>query len=260
MYPFFSFWNIRFYFFGIFLLISLIVFFYCLIIFSQKKGVTKPIFSDIFSFTLSIFFFSRLFFIINSWRDTKFIFVDLFTGESGLTTFLYQFFIAHDYNLSFVGGIIGFLIVFLIKTRGKQFFKYLDIILPAFLIAGIFTYIGSIFGGQVYGIPFESIISWDYNTKFGQVPLRTNLFPLPLLYILGFLVLIFIGFRLNKINTPDGYTGSLLLGGFGILLFVADFLNGRESILDTSFLHFNQIIGILFVVIAFVWISKTSRS
>lgn len=259
MHPFIAFWDIRIYIFWVFLIIAWLVFFYCLQFFSQKQGIVKPIFSDIFTFTLVIFLVSRFFYILSEWRDSQFIFQDFFSGDKNIGEFLYYLFISHDYNLSFFGGILGFIFVFFIKTQKWWRGKYLDIIIPSFLIAGIFGYIWSVFGGQVYGIPFDSIISIDYNTKFSEVPTRTLLFPLPILYILWHIWLLFLWRKLEKLNTPSGYTGFILLGLLGVLLFIWEFFNGNIDIFS-DYIRLNHLLGTVFIWTSFVWIIKFLRS
>lgn len=80
MYPLIIIGDVKIYTFGIFLVISWLVFFACLHFFAQQKSIIKPIFSDIFSFTLSIFFFGRLFYFFSDWRNSKFMFQELFAS------------------------------------------------------------------------------------------------------------------------------------------------------------------------------------
>ncbi len=112
------------------------VFFMLLHYFSVRRGLPKHIFDSIIDFTLIIFFFGRIFYILSDWRTEKFLFIDLFENGN-IFAFLKQFFITDNYGLSFAGGVIGFLIVFFWKTRDKAKYrpKYWDSIIPAFLVA-----------------------------------------------------------------------------------------------------------------------------
>lgn len=133
--------------FGLCMIIAWGIFFTLLHYFSIQRGFTKHIFSSIVDFTLSIFFFGRIFFIISDWRTEKFIFIDLFeTGD--IFTFLKQFFVTDNYSLSFAGGVIGFMIIYVWKTWNtpKDRQKYWDSIIPAFLIAAVMGYIGTLLG------------------------------------------------------------------------------------------------------------------
>jgi prolipoprotein diacylglyceryltransferase len=121
------------------------VFFILLHYISIRRGFSKHIFTSIIDFTLSIFFFGRIFYIFSDWRTERFLFVDLF--ESGnIFSFLKDFFITDNYSLSFAGGVIGFLLVFLYKTWNtpKERPRYWDAIVPSFLIAASIGYIGAL--------------------------------------------------------------------------------------------------------------------
>lgn len=260
MYPYIIIWNIRIYLFWVFLVIAWLIFFYCLHIFSAKKWIIKPIFSDILSFTFSIFLFGRLFYIIWEWRESKFLFQSLFTGDIGFLDFLYKFLISHDYKLSLVGWIIGFLIVFFIKTKKtKNYREYLDIIMPSFVIAGIIGYIWAIFGGQLYGIPYNWPLSLDYATKYSEVPLRTNLFPLPIFYIIWLLWILFFYLKKSEKNLPEWYIWYMMLGMFGFLLFFGEFFNWSEDIFSI-FIKLNHLTGVLFIFISILWNIKILKS
>ena len=78
--------------------ITWLLFFVLLHRFALQRGIIKPIFSDIIGFTLSIFFFSRLFHILTDWLDEKFILVELVNGN--ILEFLRLFFIPQDYLFS----------------------------------------------------------------------------------------------------------------------------------------------------------------
>lgn len=163
-----------------------------------------------------------------------------------------DFFISDNYNLSLAGGIFGFTIVFLYKLyKHKASFKrQLDIILPSFLIAAIIGYIGGFLGGQVYGVASSAFWAVDYNTKYSTLP--GKLFPLAVLYILGFCILLGLWYFLQKKkNLHDGYVGFVLLGGLGLLLFFADFLSGSPDMFEV-FIRINQLTGIIFMITSFI--------
>lgn len=232
-------------------MISWIIFFYCLHIFSQKKGITKPVFSDIMSFTIAIFFFARLFYMFSAWRDTKFGFQSFLSGNASLMEFLQNFFITDNYNLSLAGGIIGFAIVFFWKTRDQKNMheRYLDAIVPSFLIASIVGYFGAFLGGQIYGVSSSLFFAVDYNTKYSSIP--GKLFPLAILYILITIGLLVVWRTFENKNIPDGYVGNILLGGIGVMLFFGEFLSGKPDMFEI-FIRLNQLVGICFIIVAIV--------
>lgn len=261
MYPRIDFGNVHISVFGIFLAISWLVFFYFLHKYSVKRGISKHIFSDIVFFTFSIFFFARLFYIIAQWRTEKFIFVDLINGGSWMT-FFGQFFTSPNYNLSFVGGVFGFFLVFFIKTAYSKYRgRYLDIIVISFFLAAIIGYIGTLLGGQIYGTPFESFFSLTYNNKYSPVAFQQQTFPLPVLYILVSAGLFVATRHMLAKNLSDGYVGLLMMGIFGFLIFILEFTSGREDMIQGYFfgLNLNQVLALIFISSSFVWITRFFR-
>lgn len=80
--------------FGLALSISFLLFFRMLYKLSAKFGINTNFFlGNALWFFLSIFFFSRFFYIIAEWRDFKFIF------EEGIFRFLFM----SDFNFSLIG-------------------------------------------------------------------------------------------------------------------------------------------------------------
>lgn len=174
-------------------MIAWVLFFYGLHRNALESGFSKHIFSHITSFTLLIFLSSRLMYILSHWRIEKFIFEDFLSRNDSFLTFLEKFFLASGtggYNLSFAGGVIGFFIAFFWFTRNnkKSRLPYLDIIVPIFFAAALAGYFGALLGGQIYGVPFESIFSIQYAHKFNIVPLQKALFPLPVVYIFASII------------------------------------------------------------------------
>lgn len=173
--------------------------------------------------------------------------------------FLQNFFITDNYNLSLAGGIIGFAIVFFWKTRDQKNMheRYLDAIVPSFLIASIVGYFGAFLGGHIYGVSSSLFFAVDYNTKYSSIP--GKLFPLAILYILITIGLLVVWRKFENKNIPDGYVGNILLGGIGVMLFFGEFLSGKPDMFEI-FIRLNQLVGICFIIVAIVWILKHFRS
>lgn len=262
MYPLIVLGNLHIYVFGIFMTIAWITFFYSLHIFSQKKGITKNIFNNLVSFTLAIFISGRIFYMFNEWREQKFIFQNLIEGESFLR-FLKDFFIPENYNLSLAGGIFGFFILFFFYTQGaqkKNRKKYLDILVPSYLFAAVIGYIGALLGGEIYWVASNAFYAIEYNSKYSSIPFQTTLFPLPVLYILVSVILIIVWRKLSKLVLPSGYIGFLFIGIYGLILFLLEFTNGATGMFESYIgINLNQIIGIIFAIIGFLWISNILR-
>ncbi len=233
--------------FGLFMIIAWGIFFTLLHYLSIRKGFSKHIFSAIIDFTLGIFFFGRIFYIISDWRTEKFLFIDLF--ESGdIFTFLKQFFITDNYSLSFAGGVIGFMILFFWKTRyfPKDRPKYWDSIIPAFLIAAIVWYIGTLLGGQIYGIVMDTPFSITYQSPESIVPFQNPTFPLPILYSLFCIAIAYFLYRIEtKMPLPDWFIGYMGMGIFSIFLFLAEFLNGTSDLFSSRvYINMTQLIAL----------------
>lgn len=184
MYPTIQIFGLTIYTFGTLLACTWFLFFVLLHRFSWKHGITKPVFGAIIPFTLSMFFFGRIFYIIREWVEQKFILMELVHGN--ILSFLRLFFTPQDYFFSLFGAILGFLLVFFILTEKhkKDRSKYFDAIMGAFLWSALLGYFGAFLGGQVYGVSFHSPFSLLYDHKNSIVNYRTPLFPLPILYLL----------------------------------------------------------------------------
>lgn len=85
----------------------------------------------------------------------------------------------------------------------------------AFFYAGIIGYLGTLLGGQIYGVYFDSFFSLLYTDKNSIVPVGSARFPLPIIYML---ICIGGAFLLEKIRTtvtvPDGFIGYVGAGFF----------------------------------------------
>ncbi len=233
------------------------VFFSLLHYFCIRRGIPNHIFASIIDFTLSIFFFSRIFYILSDWRTEKFIFIDLFE-KADILLFLKQFFITDNYSLSFAGGIIGFFVIFIWKTikNSKDRPKYLDSIIPAFLIAWSIGYIGTLLGWQIYGIVMDNIFSITYTGTDSIVPFQNPTFPLPIVYSMLCLSIVYFLYRIEtKIHVPVGFVWYIWLGIFSIFIFLWEFLNGSSDLFSSLlYLNITQIIALILVSYGLIWL------
>ncbi len=256
MYPTLEIFSVRFYTFGFVIACTWLLFFILLHHFSLRRGILRPIFSDIITFTLSIFFFSRVFHILRDWLDEKFILMELFDGRIG--EFLKLFFIPQNYLFSLFGAIAGFTLIFVIKTHrnGKDRGRYIDAIMLAFLFSSLLGYLGTFLGGQVYGIPFSSPFSISYDHIDTIIKDRAPLFPLAFLYIITIGGILFWGqkFSYKKI-LPDGFMGYLYIGAFSLMMFLGEFLDGarKDIFYDFFSISLNQIWALLGLIFAVLW-------
>ena len=261
MYPTIELFGITIYTFGTLMACAWFLFFILLHRFSWKKGLTKPIFSSIVSFTISIIFFARIFYIFSEWVEEKFILIDLSHGH--ILDFLRNFFTPQDYHFSLFGAVFGFLVVFLILTyhHKKDRLKYIDVITYAFLWSATLGYFAALLWGQVHGVTFHSPFSILYTHKNSIVDVRAPLFPLAILYMMisaGTLLLVD---RLSRrMHFPDGYLGYLGVGVFSGCLFLWEFLSGtrKDMFYDVFSIGLTQIGALIGVMVAILGIVRLS--
>lgn len=263
MFPTINIWNwIQIYTFWLALVIAWAVFFGLLHIYATRRGFIRHIFSDIISFTLSIFFMGRLIYILADWRTEGWLIKDLFQNGD-IFGFLRQFFITDNYSLSFAGGVIGFIWVFLWKTRKntKDRARYWDAIMPAFLIAASIGYMGTLLGGQIYGIVFDSVFSITYSNFDSIVPFQNPTFPLPILYVVLSLLTAFSLYRIeNRIQLPVWWIGYIGMGIFSTFLFLGDFLNWAPDLFSSRiYLNTTQLLALGCIISAIIWLLSTLK-
>ena len=205
---------------------------------------------------------------IHIWIDCTIYTLYLFLWK----TFLYSFRMGgskihthwpSSWKYYWLGGIFGFMLVFLWKTRTikKDRVRYLDSIIFAFLYSAILWYFWTLLGGQVYGIPFNSPISIVYNHSNTIIKDHIPLFPISVLYMILCAVLAVTLRKMSKkILLPDGFIGFMGMGIFSIFLFLWEFLSGsREDMFyDTFYLSLNQIGAIIGIVISILWLINLS--
>lgn len=126
---------------------------------------------------MGTFVVSRLTFVALGWMDFQYQVQDKF----------WNIFIMNDYNLSFAGGVIGFLgvLVYKLKKHQQPIEKYLDVVILAFLFSAILGYIGAFLGGQIYGQPTSLSIGVIYKSDSSNIPYTSAVLPLSILYSLA---------------------------------------------------------------------------
>lgn len=260
MYPVINIWNwLSIYTFGLCIVIAWAVFFMLLHYFSLRRWLPKHIFDSIVDFTIAIFLFSKVFYIFSAWRTEKFLLINLLdTGD--IFSFLKQFFITDNYNLSFAGGVIWFLTVFIWKTwnKPKDRPKYWDSIIPAFLIAASIGYFGTLLGWQIYGIVLDTFISLQYS---GTIPFYKPTFPLPIIYSIICLIITYILYILDtKMRLPEWLIGYVGMGLFSTSLFLGEFLNGASDLFSSRiYLNINQLLALGLISYALIWILRIMK-
>ncbi len=242
LYPFISIFWYPIYIFGIFLLISFFVFFYMLRKLRDRYSFDLTILTgNALWYFISIFFFSRLFYVISKWHDLKFI-------ES-----ISQFFITTDYDFSLFGAIFWFMLVFLIsiKFRREKLIKYIDPIVLSFLLALCIWYIWALFWGQVYWTNTNIWIEITYNNPFSPIS-STPVFPLAIIYFILFFIEFATLYILSLYIKVKGFIWYIWLIIFSFIIIVFENFSWKHDIFDgLVFLNMSQILWIGLMIFSF---------
>ena len=198
--------------------------------------------NNILWYFLSIFIFSRLFYVISKWNDLKYIRNPL------------EFFIMNDYNFSLFWCIIWFTIVFLLnlKFKKEKIEKYIDGLVISFLFILFIWFIGTLLGGQVYWRETHIWIEIAYTNPFTPVPFQVPIFPLPIIYSICFFIAFSCFYILSlfvKIRGLLGYAGMVT---FWCIILIFEFFSGKQDFLkEFTFMNLNQFFSI--IIISFAW-------
>lgn len=136
-------------------------------------------FNRILWYFISVFVFSRLFYVIANWNNFKFIKDPI------------EFFFMNDYNFSLIWALVGYFFVLYISIilHNLRSGKYIDISILSFLFTCILWYIWAFLWWQVYGRETNFWIEVLYNNAFSPVPYEVPVFPLAIVYALVFFIL-----------------------------------------------------------------------
>lgn len=242
MFPFFELFWINIYSFWLALTMSFFLFLWMLKKLCHRFGINETFFLNrLIWYFLSVFFFSRLFYIISQWSDFKFIKNPI------------EFFIMSDYNFSLVWAMFWFLVMLFttLKIYNLKSGKYIDASVLAFLFVAIFAYIWAFMWWQVYGKDTSFGIEMLYTNPFSPVPYEVPIFPLALFYSF-FSLLLFSGFYILalfvKIRWLIGY---LAIFVFSSLLLILEVFSGKIDFFKTYiWINFTQFVAIFFIIFA----------
>ncbi len=235
MYPIIDFWFFQIYTFWLTITICFFLFWWMLKKMSKKLRFDFSIFTNnLLWFFISIFFFSRVFYIISRWNDLKYI-------EN-----LEEFFIMTDYNFSFMWWVFGFLLVLLIllKIKKESLNKYIYWIMISFLFVLPIAFIWSLLGWQVYGTDTNIWIEITYTNSLSPVPYKSPVFPLPIIYSIVFFF-VFCGFYIaNMYVKQKALLGYVSLTSFSVIIFILDFFSWKYWVFkDIIWLSMTQILA-----------------
>jgi len=193
---------------------------------------------------LSIFIFSRLFYIISMWKDAKYI------------NSFFDFFLTRDYNFSLFWAIFWFFIIFFIKLRlfKKDIENYIDWVVLSFLFILIFWFIWAFFWWQVYWINTTSWIWINYSAIYWASTVG-HLFPLALIYSGIFFIEFIIFYILSLYIKKRWIIGYVWLWIFSSVILWMEFFSWKRDLFKNMYnLNFSQFCAIVFIVFSFYWL------
>lgn len=202
--------------------------------------------NNIIWFFISIFFFSRLFYVISKWYDYKNIVNPIY------------FFIANDYNFLLMWWLFWFFLVLFIilKIRKENLDKYILWIAISFVFALPIWFFWALLWWQVYWIETNlwiEIISRDNSA----VPSTSPLFPLPIFYSILFFILFCWIYIINMYIKEKNILWYASFMIFSCIIFIMEFLSGKSDLLkDFIFINLSQIFAIILFSVCFYKIHK----
>ena len=240
MFPFFElFPGFIIYTFGLTITICFFLFLWMLKKLSKKFGYDYSIFTwNILWYFLSVFIFSRLFYVIWKWNDLKYI------------KDPYEFFIMNDYNFSLVWAILGFFLILIIniKYRKEKIEKYIDAVCLSFLFIWFVWFIWAFLGWQVYGRETNFGFEILYTHSFTPVPFEVPVFPLPIVYSITLFILFSVIYILSvfvHIKSLLWYLGFI---AFGSIMLIFEFYSWKYDILKNYlWINITQLFSIFLI-------------
>lgn len=179
---------------------------------------------NILWFFLSVFFFSRVFYIIGRWQDMKFINEPM------------SFFLMNEYSFSIFWAIFWFLWVMwiLVRLERSSMARYIDGVVLSFLFILVIGYIGALFWGQVYGKPTDFGLEISYMNAYTQVEYQVPIFPLPIVYALCSFIIFSGLYILSLFLHVKWFIGYMWLILFSVMILIFDSFSGKQDILSVS--------------------------
>lgn len=198
-------------------------------------------------FFISVFLFSRLFYVLSKWHDLKYLQDPIY------------FFITSEYNFSLMWGIAWFFIVLfiLLKLRKENLDKYIYWIVLSFTFVLPIWFIWALLWWQVYWIDTNFWIEITYNRNDIPVPYTSPLFPLPIVYsILFFLTFCWLYISNMYIKEKNIlWYGWLMI--FSCIIFIMEFFSWKNDLFkEYIILNLSQVSAI---ALFWLWFLKVYR-
>ena len=154
-------------------------------------------------------------------------------------------------------GIVFFLIAlyYHCSKQKEKIGQWLDVIVPAAVIAFIFDSFGAFLGGAQYGKPTE--LPWGIAFENPEVPFTIPVHPVQLYVLFGLLVILIIIQILHRRMIRESLVGLVGLALFAGFSFITEYFRGDEMILYFNH-RFTQILQLMVFVfsLALIFYSK----
>jgi len=227
----------------LFIAIALIIGTYSFIKLGEKNGLKLQFLTEnAFWILISSMIGARIFAILFNWK--------IFFYEYSLDTFL-QIFKVWDKGLSLWGAIIVGLgvLYYLCKKNEQDFLKWLDSLIPAFLIGIAITAIGAFLDGKWYG--HETSLPWGVNFESPAIKYTVPIHPTQIYILLFATVIAIIAILLKdqKFFEKNGKSATLSIAAFSLFQFFQEFLRGDDVTMIFS-IRLPQIIEALVFIIS----------
>jgi phosphatidylglycerol---prolipoprotein diacylglyceryl transferase len=153
--------------------------------------------------------------------------------EISLNSF-FRFFFIWDRNFNLWGGAFGFFLTlyFICRKTDQDFWKWLDTVVPAGIIAFAVGHIGAFFGGINYGSPTS--LPWGVNFASPLIKYTVPIHPTQIYAFLYSICLILGLWGISNYKNFPEKTGILGLTGifaYSFLRFLEEFVRGDDSML-----------------------------
>lgn len=154
-------------------------------------------------------------------------------------------------------GIVFFLGAFFYhcSKQKEKIGQWLDVIIPAGVIAFVFESFGAFLGGDQYGKPTE--LPWGLVFENAEVPFTIPIHPVQLYMLFALLVLLLIIQILHRRMMRESLVGLIALALFAVLSFMIEYFRGDEMLLYFNH-RFTQILQLLVFAfsITLIFVSK----
>ena len=180
--------------------------------------------------------------------------------EFSIEAFLRLFYI-WDKGLSFSGAMLAIIIYFyyISKKEEQNFFKWLDVIIPATILGLAIGHLGTFFEGTNYGIPTS--LPWGVNFESPSIKYAVPIHPTQI-YAFLYASIIYaslINFKQSEkfqIFQKDGAIGLIGISAYFFFKFLEEFIRGDDVLLIFD-IRITQILTLIaFLISSYIFYKK----